>query len=187
MKKNILAACISLILFTAFVGCNNGFSGTKPPLGGTGNTAQFIPDDIDEKKFSDMSPSDKAEIQSLYGCYWPDGGKIQCAEIGDNKLVVYSIIMSSGYENIRWAKVSDMWVCCSYLKTDSDYDPKNRKVIFKFIKDGGNFVLRQYIVPMGTEEGPFKKGKDVEKIEEGGEDWYVYDNGHPKMKKPIVR
>ena len=183
MKKKLLAACISLILFTVFAGCNNNPSADK-----TDDIVvpQFIPDDIDEKKLSDISPSDKAEIQSLYGCYWPGGEKIQCAEIGDNKLVVYSIIMSSGYENIRWAKVSDMWVCCSYLKTDSDYDPKNRKVIFKFIKDGGNLVLRQYIVPMGTEAGPFKKGKDVEKIEEGGEDWYVYDNGHPKMKKPIA-
>lgn len=184
MKKKLLAACISLILFTVFAGCNNNPSADK-----TDDIVvpQFIPDDIGEKKLSDMSPSDKAEIQSLYGCYWPGGEKIQCAEIGDNTLVVYSIAMSSSYENVRWGKVSDMWVCCSYLKTDSDFGPKNRKVIFKFIKDGGNFVLRQYVVPMGAEAGPFKKGKNVEKIEEGVEDWYVYDNGHPKMKKPITR
>ena len=184
MKKKLLAACISLIFFTAFAGCNN-----NPSADETDDIVvpQFIPDDIGEKKLSDMSPSDKAEIQNLYGCYWPDGEKIQCAEIGDNTLVVYSIAMSSGYENVRWGKVSDMWVCCSYLKTDSDYEPKDRRVIFKFIKDGSNFVLRQYVVPMGAEAGPFKKGKNVEKIEEGGEDWYVYDNGHPKMTKPITR
>jgi len=181
MKKKLLTACISLILFTVFAGCNNNPSADK-----TDDIVvpQFIPDDIGEKKLSELSAEQQAEIQSLYGCYWPGGEKIQCAELGDDKLVVYSIAMSSGYENVRWGKVSDMWVCCSYLKTDSDYEPKDRRVIFKFIKDGSNFVLRQYVVPMGTEAGPFKKGKDVKKIEEGVEDWYVYDNGHPKMKKP---
>ena len=184
MKKKLLAACISLILFTVFAGCNNNPSADK-----TDDiiVPQFIPDDIGEKKLSELSAEQQAEIRSLYGCYWPDGEKIQCVELGENKLVVYSTIMSSGYENIRWAKVSDMWVCCSYLKTDSDYEPKDRRVIFKFIKDGSNFVLRQYVVRMDAEAGPFKKGKNVEKIEEGGEDRYVYDNGHPKMKKPITR
>ena len=181
MKKKLLAACISLILFTVFAGCNNNPSADK-----TDDIVvpQFIPDDIGEKELSELSAEQQAEIQDLYGCYWPDGEKIQCAELGDDKLVVYSIAMSSGYENVRWGKVSDMWVCCSYLKTDSDYEPKDRRVIFKFIKDGSNFVLRQYVVPMGTEAGPFKRGKNVEEIEEDGKTYYVYGNGHPKKKKP---
>ena len=186
MKKKLLAACISLILFTVFAGCNNNPSADK-----TDDIVvpQFIPDDIGEKKLSDMSQSDKAEIQSLYGCYWPGGEKIQCAEIGDNTLVVYSIAMSSGYENVRWGKVSDMWVCCSYGKDETDYEPKDRRVVLKFIKDGSNLKVWQYVARMGQKWGPFTKGKDVEKIEDGDKTYYVYDkndSASPKMKKPIA-
>ena len=187
MKKKLLAACISLIFFTVFAGCNNNPSADK-----TDDIVvpQFIPDDIGEKKLSDMSPSDKAEIQSLYGCYWPGGEKIQCAEIGDNTLVVYSIAMSSSYENVRWGKVSDMWVCCSYGKDETDYEPKDRRVVLKFIKDGSNLKVWQYVARMGQKWGPFTKGKDVEKIEDGDKTYYVYDKNDSashKMTKPIAQ
>ncbi|WP_449189811.1 hypothetical protein [Treponema lecithinolyticum] len=193
MKKIILNACISLVFFTMLAGCNNGFSaGRKTPAGGTGdNSGKFIPDDIIEKKLSELTAAQQAEIKSLYGCYWPGGIKQQCVEIGDDKLIVYSVAMSSGYENIRWAKVSSMWICCSYLKTDTDYAPKDRRVALKFLKDGsGNLKVLQYVVPMGMKSGPFNKGKAVEKIDEGGKTYYVYDKNNsasPKMLKPIPR
>lgn len=186
MKRNkiLFAFICSFMFFAVLGGCNN-----VSENGETGNVEEkFIPDDIVDKKLSDLPVEQQKEIEKLYGCYWMNGIKDNCVEIGDGRFAVYSTAMSFGYVNFRWAKVSDMWVCCSYHKTDFDYTPKDRKVILKFVKDGdGNFRLWQYAIPMNNKSGPFIKGKNVEEIEKDGVKFYVYDRTDPtspKMKAP---
>lgn len=180
----------------------------KPPAGGstgtgkvnptdngknkpkTGNAHNFVPDDMKDSALSDLSPEQKAEIKTLYGSYWMDGVRDNCIEIGAEGLASYSTAMSFSYENVRWAKLSDSWVCSSYHSSDSDYESSDRKVILKFTKASGGITLWQYIVPMNRKAGPFKKGKAVEKMEKDGKTYYVYDKADstsPKMLAPIPR
>ena len=59
-----------------------------------------------------------------------------------------------------------------------------------FIKDGSNLKVWQYVARMGQKWGPFTKGKDVEKIEDGDKTYYVYDKNDSashKMTKPIAQ
>lgn len=141
-----------------------------------------------------LSPAEKAEVAHLYGYYWGlEGGKKEpCIEIGDNKLISYSSVMSFSYTNIRWNKVSaSEWTCASYLKTDEDYDPEDRRIVLTFKKDGGTWKLHEsFVKPMNQKYRSFTKGEAPTKITEGGKDYYVYKVGDPlsiKMKAPTAR
>lgn len=196
----VFALCIVL------GGCNNPFGkGKGNTSAGTGNekpadkgkdtpkasnTQNFVPDDMKDSDLSALSSEQKAEIATLYGYYWMDGARDNCIEIGAHGLVAYSTAMSFRYRNVRWAKVSDSWVCSSYHANNSDYEPGDRKVILKFSKASGGIALWQYIVPMNRKAGPFKGGKAVEEIKKDGKTYYVYDKADstsPKMLAPIPR
>lgn len=187
MKNTRAAVCVLFVLSALLAGCPIDVPAkAKKHVDLKG----FIPDDIAEKKFSELPAADQAEIARLYGCYWPSGEKKQCAQIGAGTLVSYSTAMSYSYTNLRWSKLSpSVWVCCSYYKDNTEYDSADRKVIFKFTENAGTWTLEQYVVPMGTQAGPFTKGKDVEKLPGGkdGADCYVYDKNDatsPKMLAP---
>ena len=204
MKKMTITALICALMFCVVcAGCNNAAGTKKPSTGGnneTDNTQKFVPDDIQDRTLSDLPAEQKAEIEKLYGCYWMDGAKDNCIKIGADGLYSYSTAMSFSYMNVRWAQVSDSWVCFSYHSNDFDYAPDSRKVILKFIKDSGSIKLWQYVVPMSQKSGPFTNGREVEEIEveevekESGKTvkrkYYVYDkadSSSPKMHAPTPR
>ena len=187
MKNTRAAVCVLFVLSALLAGCPIDVPAkAKKHVDLKG----FIPDDSVEHTLSARPAADQAEIASLYGCYWPSGEKKQCAEIRAGTLVSYSTAMSYSYTNLRWSKLSpSVWVCCSYYKDNTEYDPADRKVIFKFTESAGAWTLEQYVVPMGTQAGPLAVGKNVEKLAGGGKDGadcYVYDNdsASPKMLAP---
>lgn len=210
MKKTIQCVGIGvLLLCTVLSGCGHGFDKGKTAAGNTGTGSgkpsfngsnkgevnRFVPDNIGERTVSALSPEQKAEIEKLYGYYWIDSTRDNCIKISADGLVSYSTAMSFSYTNIRWGTVSDSWVCCSYHSSNADYEPSDRKVILKFIKDPSGIQLLQYVVPMDKKAGPFVKGRAVEETngrnQEGNEQkYYVYDKADPsspKMLEPIPR
>ena len=189
MKNTRAAVCVLFVLSALLAGCPIDVPAkAKKHVDLKG----FIPDDIVEHTLSALPAADQTEVARLYGCYWPSGEKKQCAQIGAGTLVSYSTAMSYSYTNLRWSKLSpSVWVCCSYYKDNTEYDPADRKVIFKFTKSAGStWTLEQYVVPMGTQAGPLAVGKNVEKLAGGGKDGadcYVYDKNDaasPKMLAP---
>ena len=198
MKKMTVTALICALMLCA--GCNNAVGNkvsNKKPSTDITNDTNFVPDDLAESEFAYLSSAAQNEIKSLCGYYWMDGKKDNCIEIGENKLVSYSTAMSARYIKVRWAKVSDTWICCSYKASDNNCTPQGRRVILKCKKkktDTG-WTIRQYVVPMGIESGPFVKGGAVEKkeiINKAGvkETVYVYDKNDdsaPQMLEPQLK
>lgn len=187
MKKNLCTVLVCALIFGVLLASCDDLSPAKPKprpdMGG------LIPDDISDDFLPNLPDDYKTEIRNLYGCYWMSGAKDNCTEIGETKLLVYSNAMSYSYENIRWSRVSDsMWVCIAYHKNEWDYSEGDRKVILRFTKDSGGIVtLWQRVIIMGHTSGPFTKGKAVERVEQGGNVFYVYDKNDPscpKMKAP---
>ena len=95
--------------------------------------------------------------------------------------------MSIGFTNLRWSRVSSSkWICFAYGDDDLDYE--KRRIIFTFVKDGsGTIQLFDTIVIMGSTFGPYIKGKEPEKGEEGGKTYYRYDANSPKLVEPTLK
>lgn len=130
-----------------------------------------------EQLFSDLPADQQAEIKTLYGYYWADdGNKAECPAINNERLAVYtnSEFMSMGFTNLRWSRISSsMWVCFSYAENDDE----EKRIVFTFIKDNkGTLKVWDQILRMGTDAyGPYIKGKEPDKFEEGGKTYYTYD------------
>lgn len=193
MKKMTVTALICALML--YAGCDNAVGnkvGNKKPSPDIPNGTNFVPDDIGESNFDDLLNDAQNEIKSLCGYYWIEGYKDNCLEIGENKLVSYSTAMSACYIKVRWAKVSDTWICCSYKASDNNCTPQGRRVILKCKKKktGAGWTVLQYVVPMDVKSGPFVKGKAVEKMtitdDKGkAKTVYVYDKTDPKYPKML--
>ena len=184
MKKMTITALICALIFCAVcAGCNNA-NGGKP---------QQNPTELQkpaEQKFSELPAEQQAEIKSLYGYYWAENGsRGECPAIDADRLAVYTGQpgMSIGFTNLRWSRVSSSeWICFAYGEDDFDYATK--RIIFTFVKDGnGTVKLFNKIVAMGNTFGPYIKGKEPEKVEEGGKTYYRYDANSPKLVEPTLK
>ena len=192
MKKTAITAFICALVFCAvYTGCNNA-AGGKPQQ----NPAESpfpdlsIPEGITEKAFSGLPAEQQAEIKSLYGYYWAENGsRGECPAIDADRLAVYTGQpgMSIGFTNLRWSRVSSSkWICFAYGEDDLDYE--KRRIIFTFVKDGnGTVKLFNKIVAMQSTFGPYIKGKEPEKVEEGGKTYYRYDANSPKLVEPTLK
>lgn len=192
MKKTAITALICALVFCAIcAGCNNA-NGGKPQQ----NPAESpfpdlsIPEGITEKAFSKLPAEQQAEIKSLYGYYWAENGsRGECPAIDADRLAVYTGQpgMSIGFTNLRWSRVSSSkWICFAYGEDDFDYATK--RIIFTFVKDGnGTVKLFNKIVAMQSTFGPYIKGKEPEKVEEGGKTYYRYDANSPKLVEPTLK
>ena len=197
MKRiKILFTCVcACMVFAVLSGCKNAVSGSKPVVNGnagegTPPTRPKIPEGIVEKKFSQLSVDEQAEITSLYGYYWSDDGtRNECPAIDADRIAVYNgnAFMSRSFENFRWGKISaSKWVCFSYAADDDSYDPNDRRFIFVFSKDSnGTPLLWDRIVLMGEDYfGPYIKGKNPDTIVKNGVTYYRYDEKSPELVEP---
>ncbi|MEL3907030.1 MAG: hypothetical protein P1P65_08430 [Treponema sp.] len=200
MKKKILTAVICpLMLFAVLSGCTN--MNTVPDKAKDNSNANGsnekveIPEDISVNRLSDIPSEHRKEIENLYGYYWADNGtKFECSFIDADQLIAYSTSMSAGYRNIRWHRVSDsQWICFSYTSsTDGPTTDEGSRVAFLFIKDSsGNIKHYKQIRAMNKNiSGPYLRGQSIQKREENGKTFYVYDKGDPnapKMKEPSFK
>ena len=192
MKKTVITAFICALVFCAvYTGCNNAAGGKlqqKPDESPSPDLS--IPEGIAEKTFSELPVEQQAEIKSLYGYYWAKNGtRGECPAIDAERLAVYTGQpgMSIGFTNLRWSRVSSSkWICFAYGEDDFDY--ATRRIIFTFVKDGnGTVKLSDTIVAMQSTFGPYIKGKEPEKVEEGGKTYYRYDANSPKLVEPTLK
>ena len=192
MKKTVITAFICALVFCAvYTGCNNAAGGKlqqKPDESPSPDLS--IPEGIAEKTFSELPVEQQAEIKSLYGYYWAKNGtRGECPAINAGRLAVYTGQpgMSIGFTNLRWSRVSSSkWICFAYGEDDFDY--ATRRIIFTFVKDGnGTVKLSDTIVAMQSTFGPYIKGKEPEKVEEGGKTYYRYDANSPKLVEPTLK
>ena len=192
MKKTVITAFICALVFCAvYTGCNNA-AGGKPQQNPAESPSPdlSIPEGITEKAFSELPADQQAEIKSLYGYYWAKNGtRGECPAIDAERLAVYTGQpgMSIGFTNLRWSRVSSSkWICFAYGEDDFDY--ATRRIIFTFVKDGnGTVELSDTIVAMQSTFGPYIKGKEPEKVEEGGKTYYRYDANSPKLVEPTLK
>ena len=192
MKKMTITALICALIFCAVcAGCNNANGGKpqqKPDESPSPDLS--IPEGIAEKTFSELPAEQQAEIKSLYGYYWAENGtRGECPAINAERLAVYTGQpgMSIGFTNLRWSRVSSSkWICFAYGEDDFDY--ATRRIIFTFVKDSnGTVKLSDTIVAMQSTFGPYIKGKEPEKVEEGGKTYYRYDANSPKLVEPTLK
>ena len=192
MKKTVITAFICALVFCAvYTGCNNAAGGKlqqKPDESPSPDLS--IPEGIAEKTFSELPVEQQAEIKSLYGYYWAKNGtRGECPAIDAERLAVYTGQpgMSIGFTNLRWSRVSSSkWICFAYGEDDFDY--ATRRIIFTFVKDSnGTVKLSDTIVAMQSTFGPYIKGKEPEKVEEGGKTYYRYDANSPKLVEPTLK
>ena len=157
------------------------------------STRPAVPEGIAEKLFSELSAEQQAEVKTLYGYYWAqNGSKGECPAINAERIAVYnasSESMSVEFINVRWAQISpSAWVCFSYAFDENDYVPENRRFIFVFSKGGdGTVKVWDTIILMDETYGPYIKGKEPEKVIEGGKTYYRYDSKSPKLFEPTLK
>ena len=198
MKKMTITALICALVFCAVCTACNNAAGGKPQQNPTESQKPAdpqkpsespspdlsIPKGIAEKKVSELPAEQQTEIKSLYGYYWAENGsRGECPAIDAERLAVYTGQpgMSIGFTNLRWSRVSSSkWICFAYGEDDFDY--ATRRIIFTFVKgSNGTVKLFDTIVAMNSTFGPYIKGKEPEKFEEGGATYYRYDSNSPKL------
>ena len=143
-----------------------------------------------EQLFSELPQDQQEEIKNLYGYYWAnDGTRNECPAINAERLAVYGNgRMSMSFTNLRWSRVSSsMWECFSYAQNDTSYGEK--RIIFTFVKDSnGTIKVYDVIMKMGPPPfGPYTKGKEPEKVVEGGKTYYRYNSKSPKLDEPRMQ
>lgn len=207
--NKIFTLCACVLLFCAVCTACNNAAGGKPqkpvdsqkpaesqnpadPKNPTESPSPdlSIPEGIAEKTFSELPAEQQTEIKSLYGYYWAqNGSRAECPAIDADRLAVYTGQpgMSIGFTNLRWSRVSSSkWICFAYGEDDFDY--ATRRIIFTFVKDGnGTVKLFDKIILMGKTFGPYIKGKEPEKVIEGGKMYYRYDTKSPKLVEPTLK
>ena len=194
MKKNQVffgVSCLFMCLSVIFTsGCKNNPDGLQQ----SSQDEKEYEYGIIGKKASELNKTDKQEIATLHGTYWPNGEKNMFVSIDSSGLSICSNIMSIRYQNILWHKNADgNWLCSAYHQNITDYarTPKRAVLLFKKTKDE-KLSLMLNIVAMGESKyGPFekkqepvlKKRKDTE-----GQDrqYYVYadDPKYPEITFP---
>ena len=204
MKKMTITALICALVFCAVCTACNNAAGGKPQQNPTESQKPAdpqkpsespspdlsIPKGIAEKKVSELPAEQQTEIKSLYGYYWAENGsRGECPAIDAERLVVYTGQpgMSIGFTNLRWSRVSSSkWICFAYGEDDEAYETK--RIIFIFVKgSNGTVKLFDTIVAMNSTFGPYIKGKEPEKFEEGGATYYRYDAKSPKLVEPTFK
>ena len=196
MKKMTITALICALVFCAVCTACNNAAGGKPQQNPTESQKPSespspdlsIPKGIAEKAVSELPTEQQTEIKSLYGYYWAENGsRGECPAIDAERLAVYTGQpgMSIGFTNLRWSRVSSSkWICFAYGEDDEAYETK--RIIFIFVKgSNGTVKLFDTIVAMNSTFGPYIKGKEPEKFEEGGKTYYTYDKNNPKSPKLV--
>ena len=204
MKKMTITALICALVFCAVCTACNNAAGGKPQQNPTESQKPVdpqkpsespspdlsIPKGIAEKALSALPAEQQTEIKSLYGYYWAENGsRGECPAIDAERLAVYTGQpgMSIGFTNLRWSRVSSSkWICFAYGEDDEAYETK--RIIFIFVKgSNGTVKLFDTIVAMNSTFGPYIKGKEPEKFEEGGATYYRYDAKSPKLVEPTFK
>ena len=188
MKKMTITALICALVFCAVCTACNNAAGGKPQQNPTESQKPVdpkkptespspdlsIPEGIAEKALSELPPEQQTEIKSLYGYYWAqNGSRAECPAIDADRLAVYTgqPAMSIGFTNLRWSRVSSSkWICFAFVKGSN-----------------GTVKLFDTIIAMNSTFGPYIKGKEPEKFEEGGQTYYRYDSKSPKLVEPTLK
>ena len=193
MKRNkIFTLCICALMLCA--GCNNPAGGKQKPAdphkpAESSSTRPDVPEGITEKKLSELSKKQQAEVKTLYGYYWAESGyRGECPAIDAERIAVYnagSEAMSVGFTDVRWAQISaSAWVCFAYASDENDYVPENRRFTFVFSKGKDGTVKvwdKIHLMNKKIFYGPYIKGKKPETLIEGGKTYYRYDSKSPKL------